>query len=106
LHANTTILRRTRQKTNVHTRHHHTPPPHTKNARSFSPPERFAPFQLAPGLAYNKALENAASAMEVAAVAAANSARLVLRHLDAAAAGAAATKCGGVGGGGVRLEAS
>lgn len=46
----------------------------------FQPPERFAPFLLGPGLCYNNALENAASAMEVAAVAAKNCALLVQQH--------------------------
>lgn len=48
----------------------------------FNPPETFAPFQLAPGLIYNNAIENAASAMEVSAVAAMNSALLVAKHLS------------------------
>ena len=47
----------------------------------FEPPERFAPFQLAPGLVYLNAWENAASAMEMSAVSAANGAALVLQHL-------------------------
>ena len=47
----------------------------------FSPPERFAPFKLAPGVFYNNALENAASAMEMSAIAAHNSALLVKQHL-------------------------
>ncbi|KAG2446235.1 hypothetical protein HXX76_000827 [Chlamydomonas incerta] len=55
----------------------------------FAPPERFPPFLLGPGLVYGNALEPAASAMEMAAVAAANSALLVARHLQAAAAAAA-----------------
>eukprot|EP00884_Botryococcus_braunii_P013711 jgi/Botrbrau1/22340/Bobra.0002s0018.1 len=38
----------------------------------FSPPEQFAPFQLAEGLYYNNAWENSASAMEMSAVAAKN----------------------------------
>ncbi|EFJ43010.1 hypothetical protein VOLCADRAFT_96741 [Volvox carteri f. nagariensis] len=59
----------------------------------FRPPEHFSPFVLAPGLLYGNALEPAASAMEMAAIAAHNSAALVVRHLaelygaaDAAAA--------------------
>lgn len=48
----------------------------------FNPPEQFAPFLLAPGLCYNNALENAASAMEVAAVAAKNCALLVQQHIQ------------------------
>ena len=47
----------------------------------FDPPERFAPFQLADGLVYLNAWENAASAMEMSAVSAANGAALVLQHL-------------------------
>ncbi|KXZ56140.1 hypothetical protein GPECTOR_1g119 [Gonium pectorale] len=50
----------------------------------FNPPERFVPFVLAPGLVYGNALEPAASAMEMAAVAATNSALLMVRHLQAA----------------------
>lgn len=48
----------------------------------FQPPEKFAPFVLRPGLCYNNALENAASAMEVAAVAAKNCALLVQQHVQ------------------------
>eukprot|EP00198_Chlamydomonas_reinhardtii_P013397 XP_001702734.1 predicted protein [Chlamydomonas reinhardtii] len=48
----------------------------SKPMRRFAPPERFPPFLLAPGLVYGNALEGAASAMEMAAVAAANSALL------------------------------
>ena len=47
----------------------------------FHAPEHFAPFQLAPGLYYGNAWENAASAMEMSAVAAANSALLVQKYL-------------------------
>ena len=47
----------------------------------FSPPERFQPFKLAPGLYLNNAWENAASAMEMSAVAAKNCALLIARHL-------------------------
>ena len=47
----------------------------------FSAAEQFAPFVLAPGLFYGSAWENAASAMEMSAVAAANSALLVSQHL-------------------------
>ena len=46
----------------------------------FSPPERFPPFQLVPGLYLNNAWENAASAMEMSAVAAKNCALLVAQH--------------------------
>lgn len=49
----------------------------------FDPPEQFAPFTLAPGLCYNNALENAASAMEVAAVAAKNCVLLIEQGLAA-----------------------
>ncbi|KAF8056474.1 PCYOX1 [Scenedesmus sp. PABB004] len=56
----------------------------------FDPPERFAPFALAPGLCYINALESAASAMEVAAVAAANCAALTRRAARVAAWRAAA----------------
>jgi len=47
----------------------------------FKPPEKFAPFRLAPGIFYNNAFENAASAMEMSAIAAKNSALLVMKHL-------------------------
>jgi len=47
----------------------------------FTPPEEFAPFELAPGLYYNNALEAAASAMEIAAIAGKNSALLAASHL-------------------------
>lgn len=47
----------------------------------FSPPEKFSPFEFAPGLVYSNALENAASAMEVSAVAAKNSALLVAQYI-------------------------
>ena len=50
----------------------------------FAPPEDFAPFQLAKGIYYNNALENAASAMEMSAIAAKNSALLVRQHLASA----------------------
>lgn len=46
-----------------------------------SPPEAFAPFQLARGIYYNNAIESAASAMEMSAIAAKNSALLVAQHL-------------------------
>lgn len=45
------------------------------------PPQQFAPFRLAPGIFYNNAIESAASAMEMSAIAAKNSALLVARHL-------------------------
>ena len=47
----------------------------------FDPPEQFARFALADGLVYLNAWENAASAMEMSAVSAANGAALVLQHL-------------------------
>ena len=47
----------------------------------FAPPERFAPFKLAAGVYYNNAWENAASAMEMSAISAYNSALLVQRYL-------------------------
>lgn len=47
----------------------------------FNPPEDFTPFILADGLYYNNALENAASAMEIAAIEGKNSALLASRHL-------------------------
>ena len=50
----------------------------------FNPPEDFAPFKLAPGLYYGNAWENAASAMEMSAVSAANSALMVSKHLSKA----------------------
>lgn len=46
-----------------------------------APLEADTPFQLAPGLFYNNAIESAASAMEMSAIAAKNSALLVARHL-------------------------
>ncbi|KAK9839631.1 hypothetical protein WJX81_001751 [Elliptochloris bilobata] len=57
----------------------------------FGAPEGFAPFQLAEGLMYVSAWENAASAMEMAAVAARNCALLVQRHLHRLAGGAPAS---------------
>ena len=47
----------------------------------FHPPEEYAPFILADGLYYNNALENAASAMEIAAIEGKNSALLASKHL-------------------------
>ena len=47
----------------------------------FSPPESFAPFQLAPGLYYGNALETAASAMEIAGIAACNNVLLAGQYL-------------------------
>lgn len=47
----------------------------------FAPPEAFARFELAQGIYYNNAWENAASAMEMSAIAAKNSALLVHQHL-------------------------
>jgi prenylcysteine oxidase/farnesylcysteine lyase len=52
----------------------------------FHPPEVFAPFTLSPGLCYNNALENGASAMEVSAIAAMNCALLLQQQLSQPAA--------------------
>jgi len=46
----------------------------------FHPPEQFAAFELAEGLYYNNAFENAASALEIAAIAGKNSALLAASH--------------------------
>ncbi|GAB4820077.1 hypothetical protein N2152v2_007123 [Parachlorella kessleri] len=48
----------------------------------FDPPEDFSPFRLAEGLYYNNALENAASAMEIAAIAGRNTALLAAKQLS------------------------
>lgn len=48
---------------------------------AFDPPENFAPAALAEGLYYTSGLENAASAMEVAAIWGRNSALLAAQHL-------------------------
>ncbi len=48
----------------------------------FQPPEQYAPFKLADGLFYSNALENAASCMEISAIAAMNSALLVQQSLN------------------------
>ena len=48
----------------------------------FSPPESFAPFQLAPGLYYGNALETAASAVEIAGLAACNNVLLAGKFLS------------------------
>lgn len=48
---------------------------------AFAPPERFSPFTLEPGLYYNSAVESAASALEMSAVAARNNALAVLDYL-------------------------
>ena len=48
----------------------------------FRPPERFQPFKLADGLYLNNAWENAASAMEMSAVAAKNCALLIAKYLS------------------------
>jgi hypothetical protein len=58
------------------------PPPWVWCRRRFSAPEAFAPFELAPGLYYNNALENAASAQEVSIVAAANNVLLARQHVQ------------------------
>jgi hypothetical protein len=47
----------------------------------FNPPELFPPFQLAEGLYYTAAWENAASAMEMAAIGGKNVALLAANHL-------------------------
>ena len=47
----------------------------------FSPPEQFPPFRLSDGLYLNNAWENAASAMEMSAVAAKNCALLIANHV-------------------------
>ena len=52
----------------------------------FDPPERFQPFRLAEGLYLNNAWENAASAMEMSAVAAKNCALLIAQQLSRPAA--------------------
>lgn len=48
----------------------------------FHPPEQYTPFRLADGLFYSNAMENAASCMEISAVAAMNSALLVQKYLN------------------------
>ncbi|PSC75950.1 prenylcysteine oxidase 1 [Micractinium conductrix] len=48
---------------------------------AFDPPEDFAPFTLCPGLYYAAALENAASAMEIAAIEGRMAALLTAQHL-------------------------
>jgi hypothetical protein len=55
-------------------------PPHR-----FDAPEDFAPFKLAEGLFYASALENAASAMEIAAIEGRMAALLAAQHLRQAA---------------------
>ena len=55
-------------------------PPHR-----FDAPEDFAPFKLAEGLFYASALENAASAMEIAAIERRMAALLAVQHLRQAA---------------------
>ena len=47
----------------------------------FSPPEKFTPFHLAPGLCNVNTIENAASAMEMSAIGAKNCALLVSQHI-------------------------
>ena len=44
---------------------------------AFNPPEQFAPFNLQPGLCYANTIENAASAMEMAAISGKNCALMV-----------------------------
>lgn len=58
------------------------------------PAEDFAPFALGPGLYYASALENAASAMEVAAIEGRMAALLAVQHLTGQPAGQQAS--GGV----------
>eukprot|EP01024_Parvocaulis_polyphysoides_P068090 TRINITY_DN8250_c1_g3_i1.p1 TRINITY_DN8250_c1_g3~~TRINITY_DN8250_c1_g3_i1.p1 ORF type:complete len:489 (-),score=91.07 TRINITY_DN8250_c1_g3_i1:667-2109(-) len=47
----------------------------------YIPPEKFSPFVLTPGLVYGSAFEGAASAMEISAVSAKNSALLIAKYL-------------------------
>ena len=49
---------------------------------AFDPPENFPPFQLADGLYYNSAAENAASALEIAAIEGRNVALLVAKQFS------------------------
>jgi prenylcysteine oxidase/farnesylcysteine lyase len=56
---------------------------------AFDPPEDYAPFKLANGLYYTAALENAASAMEIAAIEGRMTALLAAQHLKSRAAAAA-----------------
>lgn len=49
---------------------------------AFDPPENFPPFQLSPGLYYANAWENAASAMEMAALAGRNVALLTAQYFS------------------------
>ncbi|KAI7841413.1 hypothetical protein COHA_004808 [Chlorella ohadii] len=58
---------------------------------AFDPPEDFAPFKLADGLYYTAALENAASAMEIAAIEGRMTALLTAQHLKGQAAARAGT---------------
>lgn len=55
---------------------------------AFDPPEDFAPFKLTEGLFYAAALENAASAMEVAAIEGRLTAQMAAQHVTAAVAAA------------------
>lgn len=48
----------------------------------FDPPEAFPPFKLTEGVCLNNAWENAASAMEMSAVAAKNCVLLLAKHLN------------------------
>ena len=56
----------------------------------YSPPEDLPPFELAPGLYYGNAIEVAASAMEMSAIAARNNALLAAQYLAARCAAQAA----------------
>lgn len=49
----------------------------------FDPPENFPPFEFGPGLYYPPAMENAASAMEMAAIAGRNAALLASNYMKA-----------------------
>ncbi|GMH43283.1 hypothetical protein BSKO_11205 [Bryopsis sp. KO-2023] len=47
----------------------------------FDPPETFSPFVFTPGIFYNNAIENSASALEMSAIAGKNSANLSVKYL-------------------------
>ena len=66
------------------------PPPPGQAYPKFDPPEDFSRWELAPGLYYSSALENAASALEIAAISGRNAALLAAQHLRRRARGAAA----------------
>lgn len=48
----------------------------------FDPPEKFSAFSIAPGLFYNNAIENSASAMEMSILAAKNVTNMFLQTLS------------------------